>query len=229
MHALQPYDTTEDLHYITTLAMLYVPSDQVNALSLNLHVPVAAIYNHPDPSVRTLMSIISPGFPINAGQGLDGSTAGGYGSDPNDPSGASNSPQTGGSAFGGDSGASQPVNKSAVGVGVGVCAGAVAYGAAMFIVARRYRRNKKERAGHNRASSLGGGRSYGAMSQTGAPAFMSGGRGSGERWSPYGRNSAGGWGSAGRDSRGSGSSNGRSVREAGISAPVMAENSLGWN
>ncbi|KAI9710322.1 MAG: hypothetical protein M1820_002817 [Bogoriella megaspora] len=233
MHALQPYDTTQDLHYITTLALLYVPSDQVNALSLNLHTPVASIYNHPDPAVKTLMSLISPSFPIAAGEGLGAGGAGNNGNQDN-PSGASTSPSDGGSPIGGDTGSSQPVKKSSVGIGVGVCAGAVAYGAAMFIVARRYKRRKSERNLHNRASSLGGGQTYGAMGQTGAGAFMSGARGSGsgnnERWSPYGRNSAGGWGSGGRDSRGSGhSSNGRSVREAGISAPVMAENSLGWN
>ncbi|KAL9095309.1 MAG: hypothetical protein Q9165_002566 [Trypethelium subeluteriae] len=238
MHSLQPYDTTQDLHYITTLALFYVPSDQVNALSLNIHTPISAIYNNPDPSVKTLMNLVSPSFPIQAGIGLPGTGSPDSSGqpNPNDPSGASTSASNGGSPIGSDSGASQPVRKSSVGIGVGVCAGAVAYGAAMFIVARRFRNKRREKRAHNRASSLGGDRTYGAMSQTGAGAFMSGaaGRGSGsgnhERWSPYGRNSAGGWGSGGRDSRGSGnSSNGRSVREAGISAPVMAENSLGWN
>ncbi|KAL9075621.1 MAG: hypothetical protein Q9157_003929, partial [Trypethelium eluteriae] len=158
MHSLQPYDTTQDLHYITTLALFYIPSDQVNALSLNIHTPISAIYNNPDPSVKTLMDLVSPSFPIQAGQGLTGNgSPGSTGQpNPNDPSGASTSASNGGSPIGSDSGASQPVRKSSVGIGVGVCAGAVAYGAAMFIVARRFRNRRREQRAHNRASSLGG-------------------------------------------------------------------------
>ncbi|KAG9956782.1 hypothetical protein KCU78_g24713, partial [Aureobasidium melanogenum] len=67
MYALQPYDTTESLHYITTLALVYVPSDAVNQLQLDLHTSVATLYNNPDASTKTLMGMINPAIPMIPG------------------------------------------------------------------------------------------------------------------------------------------------------------------
>lgn len=95
--------------------------------------------------------------------------------------------------------------------GVGVAA---AYGAAMFLIARRY---KKRRLSHRRSSSV---LNPAEMRQSGSPALL-GGAGafmSGGRTTP----------GHDRNSRGSGRT-GNSARTQQISAPMMAENSLGWN
>ena len=213
MYSLQPYDTTSDLHYITTLALAYVPTDSVNQLQLDLHTPVSTIYNNPDSSTKFLLSMVNPSIPI-----VYGSTTGRTGaSKANDGSSASGG-NSDGAPIGGDTGSSSPVNGTSVGIGVGAVAGAAVYAAAMVFVARRYR---KKRAGHARTSSVPGMGPEMAQRHSGGGMggfFMSGGRGSGRATA------------TGRGSRNSGgSSNGRSVREQGISAPVMAENSLGWN
>jgi hypothetical protein len=95
-------------------------------------------------------------------------------------------------------------------------AGATLYGAAMFLVARRY---KRKNAGHQRSSSvmLGGNRRPGEVS-----ALVSGGVGTGYR--STGRNSGGSGSTDSGSSRGTHGS-GRTY----ISPPMMAENSLGWN
>lgn len=215
MYSLQPYDTTSDLNYITTLALAYVPSEMVDKLSLDLHTPVATLYDNPDASTKTLMSMVNPSIPILPGSNLESQNA--QGSD--DPSASSASSAGDGAPIGGDSGSSSPVNGTSVGIGVGAVAGAAVYAAAMVYVARRYR---KKRQRHVRASSMPNMDHMGEMSQRGSGGmggyFMSGGRG---RATP----------ASGRGSRNSGSSSGnnRSVRDQGISAPVMAENSLGWN
>lgn len=129
----------------------------------------------------------------------------------NYPSGTSDS--TGGSSNGGDddgsdsgtnentdgSAGSSKAKASSVGIGVGVVAGAAAYGAGMFWVARRYRKRKQL---HQRSSST-----VEQMSQGGSAAgsmLAAGGR------------------APSHGSRGT-------ARSQMISAPVMAENSLGWN
>ncbi|CAM6002787.1 unnamed protein product [Sphagnum balticum] len=89
--------------------------------------------------------------------------------------------------------------------------GSAVYGVAMFLIARRY---KKRKQAHRRSSSLTGGE----MRQTGSPALMGGAYMSGGHTSP----------GHDRNSRGSGRT-GNSARTAQISAPMMAENSLGWN
>ncbi|KAJ5543104.1 hypothetical protein N7535_005533 [Penicillium sp. DV-2018c] len=94
---------------------------------------------------------------------------------------------------------SSKAKASSVGIGVGVVAGAAAYGAGMFWVARRYRKRKQL---HQRSSST-----VEQMSQGGSAA---------------GSLFAGGSRAPSHGSRGT-------ARSQMISAPVMAENSLGWN
>lgn len=203
MHAIEPYDTTETMGYITTFALFYVPTPQVNQLGVDLHTPASPIYNQQDGSVNTLMSMIVPTFPLIAGS-MTSDGAGGPGSDDNPNN--QNSGNHGGDAFSGSSG-TQNVKSGSVIIGVSCAAGAAMYGAAMFYIARRY---KKRKDNHARASSVAsGGPAY--ASGAGAGMWMSGGRG------------------YDRGSRGTGSSQGRSVQTQQISAPVMAENSLGWN
>ncbi|KAF4512761.1 hypothetical protein G6O67_000105 [Ophiocordyceps sinensis] len=103
---------------------------------------------------------------------------------------------------------------------VGAVGFSVMYGAAMFIIARRYKRKKQS---HGRSNSVANSQNSSEMGYTGgaSPALMGGGLVSREYIN---------YGAGGRDSRGSGRSGmGNSGRTANISAPVAAENSLGWN
>ena len=89
----------------------------------------------------------------------------------------------------------------------------------MFIIARRY---KKKKQAHKRSSSV---MSNSEMRQAGGSPPLMGGALLSRDFTGYG-------GVAGntRDSQGSGRSGGQnSARTANISAPVAAENSLGWN
>ncbi|EOD53071.1 hypothetical protein GTA08_BOTSDO03660 [Neofusicoccum parvum] len=213
MVTLTSYNTTEKLGYISTLAMMYVPSDLVDTLHLDLLNSNSVFYNNDDKEIGStinfLTSFVDPTFPILASDMPDdGSTGSSTGSgSSSSSSGNANS----GDPMGDGSNSSSPVKASAVGIAFAAIGGVAVYGAAMMLVARRY---KKKKASHQRSSSVpstgSGPGGYGSMN--GGP-FMTGGRG--------GRDSHG--------SRGSGSSNGRSARTAQISAPVMAENSLGWN
>ena len=211
MNALMPYDTSGSLNYITTLAQAYVPSSLVDTIEMSLHMPLSEMYGNPDNPVKTLMSMINPTIPILPGTSMGASSSAWY-----NPAATSSSSAGDGAPIGGDSGQTNHVKGSTAGVAVGAVCGAAVYAAAMVYVARRYR-NKRQ--GHQRASSV---HTSGEMSQRSggmAGFFMSGANGRGSTA-----------GSGGRGSRTSGhSSNGRSVREQGISNPIMAENSLGWN
>jgi hypothetical protein len=107
-----------------------------------------------------------------------------------------------GSPFGTDTLSHQEVSRTSSYVAVPVVAGAFMYASAMMIVARRYR--QKRRQTHLLENS-----------PIQEPAWMTGGQGM------AGNNS--------RDSHGSANVSGRSIRSQPISAPVMAQNSLGWN
>lgn len=219
---LTSYNTTEKLGYVSTLVLLYVPTELVDTLHLDLLNTNSAIYNNKDASlgdtINFLCSFIDPTFPILAGDlsGLSGSGGSGSGSSSKN-NGDGNDSNGSGDPMSGSSASASGVNLTAMGVAMGTMGAVSVYGAGMIFVARRY---KKKKARHERSSSVPssnglGGPGYGS---SGSGPWMSGARG--------GRNTPGG-----RNSRGSNqsSSNGRSVRTAQISAPVMAENSLGWN
>jgi hypothetical protein len=211
MYALRPYDTAPTLGYVTTLALTYIPSDMFDKLNLDIHIPASDLYSSDNPPVNTLMGLVNPAIPLLAGSlpNDNGNPTNSYGAKPTTSDGP------GGAPLGRGGNTNSPVVASSVGIAFAAIGGVTVYGAAMFFVARRYR---KKRQGHLRSSSVtttgrSSGGSYGGV-------WMSGGRGPGR--SPGGRYSQG--------SRGSGSSsNGRSIRTQQISAPVMAENSLGWN
>lgn len=201
MDSIRPLDTTATVGYVTTLALAYIPSDLVNPLSLQLHNPNSRLYQQPDPAIKTLMSMLDPTIPLVANQGSVGSSGNNNAVDTGDDSGDDGN--NSGGADAGASNSSSPVRASSVGIGVGVVCGAAAYGAAMFYVARRYR---KKRQLHQRSSSVSD-----MTEAAGAGSIFTGGH-----LSPFGN---------GRNSQNSG----RSARTQMISAPVMAENSLGWN
>ena len=213
MQSLRAWDTYEDVGYVTTLALAWIPEGLVDNLALLVSTPVSRFYHNPDNSTAFLLSMINNAIPITGSNGTDGGTTA-FGNIPPDTTSA----KTAGAPIGGDIGNSEHVRASSVGIGVGVACGAAAYGAAMFFVARRY---KKRRLSHTRSPSMF---SSPVMSHAGpdagaGAALMSGAMGE-RSASPYYDND----GRAG--SRGSGRS-GSSRHQ--ISAPVMAENSLGWN
>lgn len=212
MLGIRALDTNAYLNYTTTLALFKIPVDLREKLQGQIRVPTSQFYNNKNDTVNQLTSLINTAIPLDTGP-LPGDQS------PTRPvtPGASSTDGSfnggNGGVMGGDMGKSEPVNATSAGIATGAVMGAIAYGAAMFFVARRYRNRRMK---HQRASSVPstGRYTYGSL---GGGAFMSGGRGPG-RFTP-----------SGRDSRGSSSSNGRSIRTQQISAPVMAENSLGWN
>ena len=213
MQSLRAWDTYEDVGYVTTLALAWIPEGLVDSLGLLVSTSVSRFYHNPDNSTNFLLSMINSAIPITGSNDTDGVSPP-FGNIPSDTGTAKNN----GAPIGGDIGNSEHVRASSVGIGVGVACGAAAYGAAMFFVARRY---KKRRQSHVRSPSMF---SSPVMSHAGpdagaGAALMSGAMGE-RSASPYYDND----GRAG--SRGSGRS-GSSRHQ--ISAPVMAENSLGWN
>lgn len=211
MHSLYPIDTTDATGYVTTGSMSYIPSSFVTTLGLDLHTPSSLIYNSNDSSVNTLVNLINPAIPLIPGS-PDGTTTGGSpGSSPSNTGAGGNS-----GVFDPDSqNTSSGTKASTAGIAMAAIGGSAAYGAAMFLIARRY---KKRKQGHRRSNSV---MSAPEMMQSGSPAlmggaaYMSGGRASSALLSND------------RNSRGSGGSN--SARTQQISGPMMAENSLGWN
>jgi hypothetical protein len=211
-YGLKPLNTMEYSGFITTLAMFTIPEDLQTKLAAQLRNPADPFWHNKDPTVNALTNLINTACPLAAGNlPADGPAAGSSGGgDSSSTDGNSNN----GGAMGGDIGASRKVNSTSAIVASSAIVGAIAYGAAMFFVARRYR---NKRMGHQRSSSVPstGRNTFGSI-PGGAAAWMHGAR--------NGRMTPGS-----RGSHGSSTSQGRSVRTQQISAPVMAENSLGWN
>jgi len=157
------------------------------------------------------MNYINPAIPITPGSDIAGqATATGSGS------AASSSAASGNNGvFNTDSqNTSTTVSGTTAGIAMAAIGGSAAYGAAMFLIARRY---KKRKQNHRRSSSL---INPAEMRTAGSPALMGGAYMSGGRTSSNPGQD--------RNSRGSGRT-GNSARTQQISAPMMAENSLGWN
>lgn len=209
---LLPLDTTASLQFITTVGRVFIPTSMVDTLRIDLGIPVSPIYQNKDESVNTLMNYINPAIPFFPGSIMDPGT-----SPTETETSSSPSPTTGESGIF-NAGAQQTQTASAKGTTAGIalaaCGGAAAYGATMFLLARRYKQRKQRLRrsesfyGTSEARENANNRIAG---ETGA--MMSGGRISPAR---------------DRDSRGSGRT-GNSARAAQISGPMMAENSLGWN
>lgn len=204
IHKLAPYEGTVD--YRATLVMMYIPEDLVDKLGSLLANPLSALFTHPNPPIMTMMSMIDPTIPLIPGQEYQNPKPGnqnpGSPDGPGDDNDEGDDDKENGGVDG--SGNSSGVQASAVGIGLGVVGGAALYGAAMFFVARRYRRKRRM---HRRTSSLTSGMGDDHSSRVASPS----------------EGLVGNY----RDSHGSGG--GGSARTAMISAPVMSENSLGWN
>lgn len=210
---LVPYDTRGKWGYVTTLAKLYYPEALLDTLQMDLWAPNSKIYNSGNAIAEDLTAVINPKIDIFGNIEEEGPNKGGK--DDDDSSGG------GGDAFdSGSSGSSSSQKATTAGIAVGAIGLSAMYGAAMFIVARRY---KRKRQAHRRASSISGSDASSDMqyAPNGSPALMGGALLS-QDYSNYG--------AATRESQGSGRTGGNgSARTANISAPVATENSLGWN
>lgn len=222
---LVPLDTVGTLGYWTTIALMTYPSNMIDQLRLDVRTPNSPLYNEGSEIVTNLTAQINAAIDIIYGLGLndDGTTASGAGSPAATSSGGAQSDPFGNTSSG--DGTSKPGQSgTTAGIALGVIGVAGAYGAAMFIIARRY---KRKRQAHRRASSITDPSEM--RSAAGSPHFMGGALLSRE-FSSYGgvaggRNSHGTQGTQG--SGRSGANN--SARTAYISGPMSAENSLGWN
>jgi hypothetical protein len=222
MHSLQPYDTRVNKGYITTLALAFIPRDLFDELDLQRRTPGSKLLNNPDASVHTLMEILDPAIPLRASSEEETGDANGQIKDDeeswSDGTHDTNDGAGSGSPIDNKTG---PISSKSVGIGAGVVMGALAYGGAMFFVARRYRQRRNR---HSRADSMSrsitpssgpGGPPMAANPMAGA-AMMHGAR------ATYGTYGA----AADRGSKGSG---GKASARGPISAPLMAANSLGWS
>ncbi|PGH15068.1 hypothetical protein AJ80_05693 [Polytolypa hystricis UAMH7299] len=209
---IQPLNTLRNREYTVAVILIYIPKPLVSELEMLLHNPNSLLFNNPTQPVRDIMMMIDPSIPLLAGEvspspGHDAGQA-----NPTDGGDGGPADENEGEGPGG-AGNSSNVNTKSVGIGLGVVCGAAVYGAAMFFVARRYR---KRRSMHRRSSSISTGSGSFDSEQHYSDAFMSGARGGSV--TPHG--------AGGRNSRTSGAG---SARTQMISAPVMSENSLGWN
>ena len=225
MRRLQPLNTQKDLGYITTIAIATYPKELVSRLRLDVKIPTSKLYQNANPLVHNLTMEINPAIDILLGSLDSAGGNGAPGGSPGSPGGAPND------VFNNENTNSNPSasqRATFAGITVGAVSLAAAYGAAMFIIARRY---KKKRQSHQRSSSLSGvtrSAASGMREHSGSPALMGGALLSRDFTSSYGGVAGGVPG--GRDSHGSGRSGaGNSGRTAFISAPVAQENSLGWN
>ncbi|KAF1960537.1 hypothetical protein CC80DRAFT_543953 [Byssothecium circinans] len=212
-YGLKAADTTQFKGWITTLAIVMIPRVFNDTLATNITQAASAFYHNKDDTVRALTDLVDPTWPLEFGKYPDMGDSTKIGNPSSQPS--DNPGQQGAGPLGSGMGGSHKVNPTSAGIATGAVLGACAYGAAMFFVARRYRQKKLS---HKRSSSVPSSSRF-TYGSVGGGAWMSGAR--------NGRLTPGGIPS--RGSRGSDSSNGRSVRTQQISAPVMAENSLGWN
>jgi len=216
---LVPLNTKSSLGYLTTLAFINYPASMVESLRMDIKLPNSKLYHSTNPLIFNFTQQINSGIDIKIGSYADdsGQIVGGDGSvKPANPGTPNTDPFNGGDA--GNQSASQ--RGTTAGIATGAVCVAAAYGAAMFIIARRYKRKKLS---HRRASSMSGSPSDMQQMSQGSPPLMGGALLSRD-FSNYGGVAGG------RDSHGSGRSGmNTSSRTAYISAPVAAENSLGWN
>lgn len=210
---LLPLDTTAELQFITTVARIFIPTSMVDTLRVDLGIPISPLYQNPDESVNTLMNYINPAIPFFPGAIMD---PGSYPSSTDTH--ARPSPSDNNGVFNTSSQQTQSSGAKGTTAGIALAAfgGAAAYGAAMFLLARRYKRRKQARARVASFSNTLDSREYDSPM---TPSFGDGGAlMSGGRSSP----------THDLQSRGSGRT-GNTARTAQISAPMMSENSLGWN
>jgi hypothetical protein len=150
MQSIQPYDTLKNLGYVTTLALVYVPTSEVSTLSILMQTPTSAIYEgHPSDSVNAFMAFINPSIPLLAGQTMGEGSAGAAPATYSTVSGS----QAGGAPIGGDAGNVNPVQGSSVAIAGPMAGAGAAFALAMVFVARRYAAKRRSLYGSSEVSS----------------------------------------------------------------------------
>ncbi|KAJ5146602.1 uncharacterized protein N7515_001166 [Penicillium bovifimosum] len=142
MFALQPYYNWQTAGYNATLAIFYFPLDNVNTLRGLKVNPTSALYSQSNKNIQSLMAMVDPTIPLefsgNYPIGGSNSNAGGGGTG----SGRNGSPASG-NIYSDGSASNFKINAGSIGVVIGAVAGAGAYGAGMFWLARHYRKRKR--------------------------------------------------------------------------------------
>ncbi|EEY14705.1 conserved hypothetical protein [Verticillium alfalfae VaMs.102] len=157
--SLVPYDTMPSLGYITTLARFWYPESMVDQLRMDIKIPNSLLYNNPQQLIYNLTQNINPAIDIIPGSE---NIPGGNGGAP-----TSGSPNGNNDMFDNNESDSTPIQTgTAAAIGIGAVTVGVAYGAAMFLIARRYKRKKQA---HRRASSISGTSSDMRYTGTGSP------------------------------------------------------------
>jgi len=198
VQSLQPYSTSQ---YTATVALLWIPSDQVDSLQVQILATNSLLYSQTDPTAQQLVVLIDPTIPLLAD--TTSSSAGGSSAGTPNQDGTTDLSNTGPNGGSLDSlqpsdtsSTSTPTGKQAA-IGAGAAAAAIAYAALMFLGARRFRQQTAQAQvdrRHSRVSSITGERAA-------SPPFA-------------------------HSYRSSGASSSRVVRGQNISAPLMTENSL---
>ena len=198
VRSLQPYPLSQ---YTATVALLWVPQDQVDSLQVQILATNSRLYSQSDATAQQLVDLIDPTIPLVAvsSVGNAGTPAVGT-STPDGNSNLSNSGANSGSldnVQSQNSSASSSSTGKQLAIGIGAAAAAIGYATLMFLGAKRFRRQSVQAQidrRHSRVSSITGER---AASPPLAHSYRS-----------------------------SGTSSGRGVRGQNISAPLMTENSL---
>ncbi|CRK15235.1 hypothetical protein BN1708_011403 [Verticillium longisporum] len=134
--SLVPYDTMPSLGYITTLARFWYPKSMVDQLRMDIKIPNSRLYNNPQQLIYNLTQNINPAIDIIPGSE---NIPGGNGGAPK-----SGSPNGNNDMFNKKESNSTPIQTgTAAAIGIGAVTVGVAYGAAMFLIARRYKRKKQ--------------------------------------------------------------------------------------
>ncbi|KAK3991288.1 hypothetical protein QBC44DRAFT_237210, partial [Cladorrhinum sp. PSN332] len=217
---LVPLNTQSSLGFLTTCAIVTYPRSMLSKLEIEIKIPQSLLYNSPIPIISNLTAQINPAIPLELGampEGLGGDSGG------SGPGGSGNSNSDPFNNQNGNGGSGSQKGTTA-GIVTGAVFVAAAYGVVMFVIARRYKRKKQQ---HRRASSITSPHDMQESGRAGhSPALMGGALLSRDFTGSYGATA--GTTSGGRNSHGSGRS-GASNSGRLISAPVAAENSLGWN
>ena len=199
VQSLQPYSTSQ---YTATVALLWIPSDQLDSLQVQILATNSRLYSQSDSTAQQLVELIDPTIPLVADTSSSSAAGPSSGTPSQDGStDLSNSGPNGGSLdsvqIQDTSSTSSPIGKQAA-IGAGAAAAAIVYAALMFLGAKKFRQQSAQaqldRRHHTRVSSITGKRPA-------SPPFA-------------------------QSYRSSGASSGRAVRGQNISAPLMTENSL---
>ncbi len=141
---LTPYNTYYQTGFITTLAIASYPKTLVSQLRMDMHAPNSAVFQNPNALAYNMSQQINTAIDILLGSTLDSTAT---------PGGPAATATGGPDMFNNPGGQSQTPTQKGVtaAIAMGAVAVSVAYGAAMFVVARRYKRKKQS---HRRSSSV---------------------------------------------------------------------------